>query len=261
MDERISLIHDCLEPAGKIYLKYLHDASGMVVEEKKTNDFVTIADKEIESFLSEQILAKFPQDSILREEYEDIRGSSGFSWVIDPIDGTNNYARLIPDARIQIALVENGEITYGAIYNPNTNELFSARRGMGAFKTNISTNESIRLSVSNRPASQSLVILTVALATSENTINTILKALQDKIGTVRIYGCAAIAFELIAEGKADAFITNIAKPMDMAPGAVIVEEAGGKAMNFDGSNWSLVSSQIIVTNTLNSSDLLRVIQI
>lgn len=259
MEERISLLLSLLHPAGKIYLQYLDEVESMDIEEKKSNDFVTKADKEIEALLSEKILSHFPSDSIIREENDDITGTSTILWVIDPIDGTNNYARRITDARIQIAIVEGGIIKYGAIYNPNTNELFSAEAEKGAFKTDQVTRQKVRLQVSDRNIAQSLVILTVALATSSEEINTILKNLQDKIGTIRIYGCAAVAFELIAEGKADAFITNIAKPMDMAPGAIIVSEAGGKAQDFKGNSWSLESTQILVTNKKNTDDLLGVV--
>lgn len=259
MEERIQLILDSLNAAGNIYLDYL-SRPDMGTQEKKANDFVTQADKEIESLLSERILTQFEHDSIIQEEHDDIAGTSGFAWVIDPIDGTNNYARRIPDARIQMAIMHEGEIHYGAIYDPISMTLFSARIGMGAYKTNLKDKKTQKLSVSNRSAKQSLVMLTVAVATSEELINTILRNMQDEIGTIRIYGCAAVSFELLAQGFADAFITTIAKPMDMAPGAMIIKEAGGKVLDFEGNDWSLENKNILVGNAQNTPSLLSFVQ-
>lgn len=260
MEERITLLLKILTDAGRVYMQYISGEREMNPEEKKANDFVTQADKEIESFLSSKILSLFPTDSIIQEEQEDVGGKSGYIWVIDPIDGTNNYARKIPDARIQVAIVNDGRIEYGVIFNPNTNELYSARLGMGAKKTDLTTGKEEVLRVSDKNMKTSMLIFTVALATKESAVNTLFERLQGNIGTLRIYGCAAVAFELIAAGKADAFITNIAKPMDMAPGAIIVTEAGGLVLDFKGNNWSLESSDILVGNAVNSEDFLKAIQ-
>ena len=260
MEERVKLVLNNLQVAGAIYNQYADPKSELQILEKKSNDFVTQADKEIETLLSDAILSAFPNDSIVQEEHENIMGQSEYTWVIDPIDGTNNYARRILDARIQIALIHDGKIKFGVIYNPVLNEMYIAILGNGAKKVNLTTKEEQTLHVSERELSKSLIIFTVALSTSEARVNRLLHSLQDNIGTVRIYGCAAVAFELIADGKADGFVTNIAKPMDMAPGAIIIKEAGGYALDFNGSDWSLESSDILVANSKNKDDFLKNVQ-
>ncbi len=260
MEERIQLVLRTLPAAGKIYLQYADSKSDLLIQEKKSNDFVTQADKEIETLFSDAILTVFPQDSIIQEEHEDITGNSEYTWVIDPIDGTNNYTRRILDARIQIALVHENKIKFGVIYNPVLNEIYTATIGQGAKKVKLATGEDETLHVSDSELSKSLIILTVALATGEPRVNKLLQNLQGNIGTIRIYGCAAVAFELIAAGKADGFVTNIAKPMDMAPGAIIIKEAGGFASDFNGSDWSLESSDIVVANSKNKEEFIQNIQ-
>lgn len=260
INSRIKKVTSLLKPAGDIFMRWL-DEDNLGIEEKEKNDFVTLADKEIEQFLSREIMAEFPQDSIIREEFEDVQGSSEYKWVIDPIDGSNNYARKILDARIIIALIQGSKLVYGVIYNPTLSETYSAELGNSAVRTNLLNGKTIELKVSNRELSQSLIIYSAGLAKGDKQSIKILENIVGKIGALRLYGSAAVAFELIASGRADSFICNIAKPMDVAAGYLIIREAGGRVLNFSGSDWTLYDKDILVTNKENENELLQLLNI
>jgi len=257
---RIETLQKLLPEAGAIFLKYL-DSDKLNVEEKDKNDFVTQADKDIENYLSKNLLATFSGDSILGEEYGSVDGSNNFQWIIDPIDGSNNYARRIVDARIMVALAKDSTILYAAIYNPERQELYHATLGKGAHVLNLITKKESPITVSSRAFGQSMVIYTAGLAKGDQQSLDILQNIVGKIGGIRLYGSAAIAFELIASGRADCFICNIAKPMDMAAGYLMVREAGGEVLNFTGSNWTLNDVDILVTNKNNKQDFLQAVHI
>lgn len=259
MYKRINKVLVLLKPAGEIFLDYLQ-RDDKHIEEKSKNDFSTIADKQIELFLGKEILRSFPKDSIIQEEHDDIIGKTEYSWAIDPIDGTNNYIRKIPDARVQIALIRGVEIVWGVIYNPANEEVYIGKLGNGAEKINLSLNERVGLRVSKNPFEESLVIYTAGIAKGDRQSRDIFNALLGNIGGIRIYGVASVAFELIASGRADCFICNIAKSVDMAAGSLIVREAGGKTLNFNGEDWKLEMKDILVTNGANYDDFLDIVK-
>lgn len=260
MDERINKALGLLEPAGKLFLRYSQSDKNEI-NEKEKNDFVTKADKEIELFISKSIVENFPNDFIIQEEHGNIQGKSLYTWVIDPIDGTNNYVRKILDARIQIALLYENEIILGIIYNPVSGDVYIAKKNKGAQIINFKNSFIKKLSVSSKPIEKSLVIYTAGIASGEGLVKKIFNNLLGKVGAIRIYGSAAMAFELIASGRAECFICNISKPMDMAAGALIVNEAGGKTSNFSGNSWSLDMKDILVSNGSNYRDFLSLVSL
>ena len=259
MHKRINKVFTLLKPVGEIFLEHLQ-RDDKYIEEKSKNDFTTEADKHIELFFGKEILKSFPDDSIIQEEHDNIIGKSEYSWVIDPIDGTNNYIRKIPDARIQIALIRGVKIIWGAIYNPIGKEIYIGELGKGAKKITLGSNKRVDLHVSKNPFEKSFVIYTAGVAKGDGQSKGIFNALLGNIGSLRIYGAASIAFELIASGRADCFICNIAKPVDMAAGSLIVRESGGKSLNFNGEDWTLDMKDVLVANDTNYSDFLDIVK-
>jgi myo-inositol-1(or 4)-monophosphatase len=258
MRDRIQQAFSLLPDIGKMFRRSLEDAA-LLTEEKTANDFVTAADREIEAFLDAEILSAFPEDAILQEEKADVEGKSGYRWVIDPIDGTNNYARKIPDARVQIALMEGERIVLGIIYNPLTEEAYCAEDGKGASVIHLPSGSSRVLRVAKRPLEKSMVLYTAAIAKGAEVSSRLFAALLGNIGAMRIYGAASVSFELIASGRADAFLCDVSKPMDMAAGALIVREAGGVAVDYAGADWTLHKPDILVGTPANRAALLAII--
>ena len=116
------------------------------------------------------------------------------------------------------------------------------------------------LCVSKNPFEKSFVIYTAGIAKGDKQSRKIFNVLLGNIGNLRIYGAASVAFELIASGRADCFICNIAKPVDMAAGSLIVREAGGKSLNFNGKDWTLNMKDILVTNGANYGDFMDIVK-
>lgn len=202
----------------------------------------------------------FPDDAILGEENGRKNGNSGYLWVVDPLDSTNNFVKGIPQAGIQIAIYKDGVIMYAAILNPFVQQLYVARRGYGAFVEDLLNGYRVRMQVSGSNLSESMLIYDSAIARGEATSTAIFNAFLGKTGWVRIFGVAVLDFPLIALGSADVLISNIPKPMDIAPGCLLVEEAGGIITDYDGEPWSLHSKNIVVGNSHNHKTALEIVQ-
>lgn len=143
MEQRISAAERIIKHGANI----IHDSflTSIVKREKTRHDYVTEIDEFIESLVDREIKALFPDDAILGEELGDISGTSGYLWVIDPLDGTNNFVKGIPQAGIQIAIYHDGLILYGVILNPFVQQMYEARRGEGAYVENLQNGSRVRL--------------------------------------------------------------------------------------------------------------------
>lgn len=221
---------------------------------------MTDIDLAVEQMVDSEVKRLFPDDAILGEENGRKNGNSGYLWVVDPLDGTNNFVKGIPQAGIQIAIYKDGVIMYAAILNPFVQQLYVARRGYGAFVEDLLNGYRVRMQVSGSNLSESMLIYDSAIARGEATSTAIFNAFLGKTGWVRIFGVAVLDFPLIALGSADVLISNIPKPMDIAPGCLLVEEAGGIITDYDGEPWSLHSKNIVVGNSHNHKTALEIVQ-
>ena len=130
MEEYLEFAKDIAYNAGKIIMKYFNSSNGASYKGDKT--IVTLADKEINSYLISRVKEKFPEHSVDGEEEQ--FGKSDYVWVCDPVDGTAMYARHIPVAVFSLALVINGKSAVGVVYDPFTDSLYTAIKGQGAYK-------------------------------------------------------------------------------------------------------------------------------
>ena len=131
--ERLGFAIDVARRAGELGLKFFRELDKLTIESKGHQDLVSNGDREVELFVRAEIARAFPDDGIVGEEHAPVQGSSGHVWVIDPIDGTSNFVRGIPQWCVIIACTKDGQTHTGAIYDPVANEMFSAVRGGGAF--------------------------------------------------------------------------------------------------------------------------------
>ena len=209
---------------------------------KSRMDPVTIADTEIEEFLCQRIGEAYPKHRILAEEFnsenEDLQGDL---WVIDPIDGTNNYLHGIPNTCISIAFCQKGEVKAAVVYAPLLKELYTAQRGQGAYLNGdrIETSKTEELSRS---------MLCTGYADlrkhGDETNLGVWKLMAPRVSGIRRYGSAALDLCWLAAGRFDGFWERSLSPWDIAAGSLIVEEARGVIVNlgkapsftpFDGS--------------------------
>lgn len=227
-------------------------ATLLEIDLKGDKNLVTEVDREAERLIVEHLLGCFPDYTIIAEEGEYLPGNSPFRWIIDPLDGTTNYAHGFPWFCVSIGLEAEGELVVGVIYNPMSDELFTATRGGGAFMNGR------RLKVSTRSPLQNALLGTgfpydCATDPANNFANFI--AFQKVARGIRRAGAAALDLAYVAAGRLDGFWELKLKPWDVAAGVLLVREAGGMVTTFDGSPYDVFNDRILASNGLIHDDM------
>ncbi|MFH1073120.1 MAG: inositol monophosphatase family protein [Nanoarchaeota archaeon] len=238
--------------AGKIMLEnYEKEFS---VSQKTPKDRVTAVDIACEKKIISMIQKKFPKHTIISEERGTIDRKSSFTWYIDPIDGTTNYSRGIPLAGVSIALVKDRKPVLGAICDPFRDELFFAEKGKGAFLN------SKRMHVSRiNTLKDAIVDFDFRNEDIETRMRISRNLLTACYGTRKI-STQALGLAYLACGRIDGYLHPLTSPHDFAAGWLIVEEAGGKASDFQGKPLPLKKTSILATNGLLHDKLLDLIR-
>ncbi len=222
--------------AGALLRKGFDTVFEIQLKEGKQN-IVTEYDKASEKSIISSIFQHFPNHAILAEEGGDIhKGKSSITWIIDPLDGTVNFARNIPVFSISIAAAIDHQIVSGVVYQPITQELFIAEKGKGAYLN----GKGICVSKTNEFES-ALMATGFPYNVDENPLCCIDRfvKIQTKGIPVRRLGSAAIDLCYVAAGRFDAFWEVGLNPWDMAAGKLLIEEAGGKVSHWDGSSHKI----------------------
>ena len=243
------------EAAGKI-IKENFDSSFSVFNKEGINNLVTEIDHKSEDAIINVIKADFPDHYILSEEVGAIVQESEYKWIIDPIDGTVNFANGIPICCVSIGVEQAGKMILGAVYNPFINELFFAQRGFGA------TLNDKKISVSNKSELIKSCMVTGFPYTYLDEANGPLQVFEKFIRKgipVRRLGSAAIDLCWVAAGRFDGFYEHQLSAWDSAAGFIIVEEAGGKVTNLKGEQYNPYKPGLIATNGKIHDDLVRVV--
>lgn len=232
------------EASGKILQQYFNGP--FEVSSKSTvNDLVTEVDKKSETAIINIIRETYPDHFILSEEVGEMKTASSVKWIIDPIDGTVNYANGIPICCVSIGVEQDGEMILGAVYNPFMNELFVAEKGKGA------TLNGVPIHVSTKADVGTSCLVTGFAYQWADSPNNPLQVLERVIKAgipVRRLGSAAIDLCWVACGRFDGFYEHHLQAWDSAAGFLIVEEAGGKVTNFSGQRYSPYEKEILATN-------------
>lgn len=247
------LAHD----AGKMALHY--QEKGFRTETKGAfNNLVTEADHAVEKLIVETIRKNFPDHSILTEESDPIQGTSEYKWIIDPIDGTTNFAHGHPMFCVSIALIENGKPILGVVEMPTLNETFWARSGDGAYRNRH------RISVSQKSDfKECLLAIGVPYDRGSERAEKsykMLRGLYEQSRGVRRTGSAVMDLCFVACGRYDGYLEYGLKPWDIAAGKVIVEEAGGMVTNMDGSILNPKEENLLASNGLMHQPLMDFIR-
>lgn len=228
------------------------------VDYKSAFNLVTDVDKACEDLIIETIRRAFPQDSFLAEESGVTTSGEGKRrWIIDPLDGTTNYAHSYPFFSVSIALEENGKIMVGAVYNAVTDELFLAERGQGA------TLNGEKIQVSARGELGECLLATGFPPDTLSTVNNNMESfrtLTNLCHGVRRDGSAALDLVFVAAGRIDGFWERKLSPWDIAAGALIVEEAGGKVTDLADGRLDMTTGHILATNSLIHSQIVDVLK-
>jgi len=231
------------------------------VSSKATHsDIVTDADRASEALIVSKIQERFPGHAILGEEGTgslDILQEQGYVWIIDPLDGTVNYAQKLPIFAVSIGLLWQGKPLLGVVYLPVLKELFSAISGEGAF----CNDEPIQVS---QTTSLSDCVLATGFAYDKHKSNRDnvenFASMIKKVRGIRRMGAAAVDLSYVACGKLDGYWEDKLQPWDMAAGLILVQEAGGKVCHYGGGDISLHKPHIIATNGQIHETILQELQ-
>jgi len=227
--------------AGVLLLGLL--GSDLETREKGTRgDLVTAADRASETAIVTRLRAEFPASAILGEEGTSVAGTSGERWILDPLDGTTNFAHGYPLFCVSIGFERDGEMICGVIYAPALNELYVAERGAGA-RCN---DRALTVSRTERLA-EALVCTGFKPALYERNGENFAKLSRVAQG-VRRDGSAALDLAFVAAGRFDAFWELDLHPWDVAAGMLIVREAGGRLTALDGSPFLLERGSTLASN-------------
>jgi len=254
MDAHRQFIAAVAVEAGTLRGDKLHDRH--TVRYKGEINLVTEADHLSETLIVERIRRSFPRHDILAEESPETTNGSGFRWVIDPLDGTTNYAHGYPVFCVSIALEVAGEIRLGAVYNPMLSELFTAEKGAGAFLNGG------RIAVSGtRDLNRGLLATGFPYDIREDRNNNMnyFKAFAMHAQAVRRAGSAALDLAYVAAGRFDGFWELKLMPWDTAAGWLLVTEAGGVVTDFSGGPFGLRSPHMLAGNGLINDAMLRIL--
>jgi myo-inositol-1(or 4)-monophosphatase len=208
-------------------------------------NLVTEMDMRSERAVVETLLASFPGHGIIAEEETRILSNSGFTWIIDPLDGTTNYAHGYPCFSVSIALEYGDEIVLGVVYDPMRDELFMAQKNKGAFLNGKPIKVSnIDTLIKSLLATGFPYDRTVSERNNLDHFHDLLMTSQE----VRRDGSAALDLCSVASGRFDGFWELKLKPWDVAAGSLIVLEAGGMVSNFSGMKFSIHDEEILASN-------------
>jgi myo-inositol-1(or 4)-monophosphatase len=230
------------------------------VTKKGDINLVTEADLASEALIIERIRSHFPKHAILAEEAGNavvaVEGDSGHKWIIDPLDGTTNYAHAYPCFAVTIALEHQGEIVLGVTLDPTRNELFAAEKGRGATLN----GKPISVSATDELGNSLLVTgFPYDIKHREKFAANLTELLLRSRG-VRRDGSAAIDMAYVACGRFDGFWEEGLSPWDMAAGQLLIEEAGGWVTNYDGSAFSIYRPPVCASNGLIHNEMLAVLR-
>lgn len=240
--------------AGEILKRYFGKIKK--IHHKGAIDIVTDADLKSEEYITKKIIKKFPGDSILCEEGSDIDNNSERKWIVDPLDGTTNFAHNYPFFAVSIALEYKKKIVAGVVYDPLRNEIFSAEFRKGAKLNNR------KISVSRIKKIEHALLSTgfpYDVATSpDNNLNHWCNFIK-RAQAIRRDGSAALNISYVACGRFDGFWEMKLKPWDLAAGSLIVKEAGGMVTDFSGEGFNHYSGRIVASNRWIHKEMLRIL--
>lgn len=226
------------------------------IQQKGVIDLVTEYDKRSEELILATIQREFPDHAILAEESGHHKRSSEYQWVIDPLDGTTNFAHGIPFFSVSIGLLKNNSPVAGVVYDPFRDEMFSAELGSGAFLNQRPLHVSSRTELG-----QAVISTGFPYDVRTNPRNNFTQFVQFQLRTqaVRHLGSAALDCTWTAMGRLDGYWEFGVKPWDVGAGALIVREAGGRVTSVEGDEDFLAGDSIVVSNSLLHEQMLLVL--
>jgi myo-inositol-1(or 4)-monophosphatase len=254
LERRVAI--DAARAAGQLLKNELSGSRRIAYKGSPTN-LVTEMDARVEELIVGRLAAAFPDDAVLAEERGASAGRSGRRWIIDPLDGTTNYAHGFPAFGVSIALESATLVELGVIYDPNLDELFVAERGRGA-----TVNDQSLAVSTTATLDESLLATGFPYDIREGGDNNLKEyaAFSVRARAVRRMGSAVLYLAWLASGRLDGYWELRLGPWDVAAGSLIVEEAGGRITNLSGGALALDAPTLVATNGRIHSAVLQVLR-
>ena len=251
----LKIAQDAARVGGKILMKYL--GQPINVEYKGEVDLVTVADRESEEAIVSLISSEFPDHQVIAEEGTVKRTASKYRWIIDPLDGTTNYAHAFPCFAVSIGLEVSGKMVMGVVYDPVRDECFTAEEGAGAYMNGIA----IHVSEIDR-------LDKALLATGfpyDRRMNAekylpVFKNFLTRAQEIRRPGAATIDLCYLASGRLDGFWESKLHPWDVAAASLIVKESGGRMSDFRGGEFSIYGEETLASNGKIHGEMVKVLK-
>jgi len=242
--------------AGDIIVRAMPRLTSIRAEAKGTFDYTSEVDKAAEAEIVREIKRSFPGHAILAEE-SGARGNSPYCWIVDPLDGTHNFLRGFPHFCVSIAQTEHGEPVVGVIYDPIRDEIFAASKGSGATLNDRRIRVSQRLNIDG-----ALLCTGFPFRERQHIVEHLAQTrlMLERAEDIRRTGSAALDLAYIAAGRLDGYWEAGLKPWDMAAGALLVREAGGRCTDFSGQPGFIDSGRIVAANIKVGDDMLASIK-
>ncbi|KAI5913951.1 inositol monophosphatase family protein [Thauera sp. 2A1] len=229
----------------------------LTVQSKSPNDFVTEVDHAAEKAIIEVLRDAFPGHGILAEESGETGPESEFNWIIDPLDGTTNFIHGFPQYAVSIAQTRNGVLEHAVVYDPTSNEMFTASRGSGAFLNDR------RIRVSRRTRLNEALLGTGFPFRQFDNVDAYLgmfRELTQKTAGIRRPGAASLDLAYVAAGRLDGFWEMGLSPWDMAAGVLLIQEAGGLVSDLSGEGNFMTTGNVVAGSPKIFGQLLPIIQ-
>jgi len=239
----ISFIENLAKQAGEILLSHFGQDEQLLKLRCSVKDAVTKYDKMIDELIIQEIRQRYPHHSLLTEESGLLEGDPDWLWIVDSLDGTSAFANSNPLFSVCIAVMHKGELLFGTVYAPAISELYLAEKGNGAYlnQSRIHVSETFDLQ-------QSYLFYCEGGERDRLRTGGILAKVYPEVMDIRKLGSAGLETAWVAAGKGEAYFTTKIEPWDVAPGVLLVQEAGGEVTDFKGNPWKLETSDLLFSN-------------
>ncbi|RFB95525.1 inositol monophosphatase [Rhizobium leguminosarum bv. trifolii] len=248
LERRFTLAKSLAAEAGALALDYFNKRETLVIETKRDlQDVVSIADRNVETFLRERVAAAIPEDGFLGEEFGHQAGRSGYTWVVDPIDGTAPFVNGMPTWCVSVAVLHQGVPVVGVIQAPCANELYAAALGLGA-----SLNGETLLLDPSRTIQNAMTGIGCNTHVAPEVVGSIITALLASGGTFIRNGSGALMLAYVAAGRLVGYYEPHMRAWDCMAGYCLVKEAGGQYLPFPTEGEDLFKGHPVLASNVSA---------
>jgi myo-inositol-1(or 4)-monophosphatase len=237
------LIENLARKAGDTLMKHFRQDWALLKKRGTAKEVATSYDKKVDRLIVGEIKKHYPHHSLLTEESGFLEGDPDWLWIVDSLDGTGDFANFNPFFSVCLALMHQSELLLGGIYAPAIDEFYFAEKGKGAYLNGV------KIQVSDVSGlGQSYIFFCEGGERDRGRTGELLHKVYPRVTDIRKLGSAGLETAWVAAGKGEAYFSTRIEPWDVAPGVLLVQEAGGKVSDFQGDPWQPQTSDLLFSN-------------